>query len=67
MVDHRLSGIITSIKNQGNCLTSWAFATSAFIESYLIKYYNFDPNIDISEQHLVECTKRTCSSGGNMQ
>jgi len=47
---------ITSIKDQGNCGSCWAFAAVAALESHANAYYN-NPNLDLnlSEQDLVSC------------
>lgn len=47
--DLRESGLISSVKNQGNYGTCWAFSASAAIESSMIKE---NPFVDISEMHL---------------
>ncbi|CAK1590710.1 unnamed protein product [Parnassius mnemosyne] len=58
--DMRQDGIISSIKNQGDCGSCWAFATTAAIEAAISKS-NGGRNIDLSEQSLVDCSwsKRT--------
>ncbi|CAK1590712.1 unnamed protein product [Parnassius mnemosyne] len=53
--DMRQDGIISSIKNQGDCGSCWAFATTAAIEA-AISRSNGGRNIDLSEQSLVDCS-----------
>ena len=59
---------MTSVKNEGNCFSSWAFAAAAYSESHLIIAgdYNKD-SIDLSEQYLIECTNSSGCGGGYME
>nr|UYX49644.1 cathepsin [Darna trima granulovirus] len=51
--DWRIRRGVTSVKNQMNCGSCWAFSAIANIESlHRIKY---DEQLDLSEQHLVNC------------
>lgn len=54
-VDWRSSGIVTPVKNQGKCNSSYVFATTALIESALIKKRLFT-SINLSEQQALDCT-----------
>ncbi|CAG4983236.1 unnamed protein product [Parnassius apollo] len=53
--DMRQDGIISSIKNQGDCGSCWAFAATAAIEAAMSRS-NGGRNIDLSEQSLVDCS-----------
>jgi len=57
---------MTSVKNQEECGSCWAFATNAVLESYINLYYNQLVNEDLSEQELVSdcCTDCGSCSGG---
>jgi len=46
---------ITSVKDQGNCGSCWAFAATAVLEGAANAYYNNIINPDLSEQDLVSC------------
>ncbi len=52
-IDWRNKGVLTPIKNQGQCASAWAFTATQTLEStFAIKYnkiYNF------SEQQLLDC------------
>ncbi len=54
-VDWRTQGIITPIKNQGQCGSCWAFAATAAHESYQIHNRQQPKTIVLSEQQLVDC------------
>ena len=58
--DWQSLGKVTSVKDQKNCGSCWAFAAAAAVESaYLINYANY---LNLSEQELVSCAT---SSWGN--
>jgi C1A family cysteine protease len=54
-VDWRTRGIITPVKNQGQCGSCWAFASTAAHESYQIQNRHQPATIVLSEQQLVDC------------
>jgi len=56
------AGKVTSIKNQGNCGSCWAFATSAGVESYLAIKGSLGLT-DLSPQHLVDCARTSQCHG----
>jgi len=64
--DWRSQGIVTPIRDQGNCGSCWAFGTVGIMESALWK--NGVANKDLSEQFLVSCNKESprwsCEYGG---
>jgi C1A family cysteine protease len=55
---------VTSIKDQGNCGSCWAFATTAVLESMVKISKNISENIDLSEQMLVSCSVAGNCAGG---
>jgi C1A family cysteine protease len=61
--DWRAEGKVTPVRQQGSCGSCWAFtAAAAFESSYLIQN---NKTIDMSEQHLVNCSRAgTCADGG---
>ncbi len=55
---------MSPVKNQGQCGSCWAFATTATIESFINLYYNQHLNIDLSEQQLTSNCCENCGSCG---
>jgi C1A family cysteine protease len=56
---------VTSIKDQGDCGSCWAFATTAADESFaLINDIPYNQGIDLSEQILLSCSGAGTCSGG---
>jgi len=56
--DWRTSGVVSGVKDQGQCGSCWAFSTIGNIESqYAIKNKNVQPIMTFSEQLLVDCSQ----------
>ncbi len=51
--DLKKLGFMTSVKNQGDCGSCWAFATAAMFESAIKKTFAATENL--SEQQLISC------------
>lgn len=66
-LDWRQAGIITSIKDQGDCGACWTFATAAYGESRLVKNKTKTLDIDLSEQYLLSCTAECSCDGGYLE
>lgn len=53
---------ITSVKDQGECGSCWAFAAVAQIEAHMKIYYN--KRLDLSEQQMIYCNPYGADCGG---
>merc|ERR1719400_80916 len=49
------SGLVTAVKNQGNCGSCVAFASAGLFETSMIKAGANKTGLDLSEQYLVDC------------
>jgi C1A family cysteine protease len=55
---------VTSIRDQGDCGSCWAFATTAVLESIVKISMNLGDDIDLSEQTLLSCSGAGDCGGG---
>jgi Leucine-rich repeat (LRR) protein/C1A family cysteine protease len=53
----------TPVKDQGECNSCWAFASTAATELLINLYYNQHLDYDLSEQNLISCITGSCSQG----
>jgi len=61
-VDWRTSGVVTAVKDQGDCGSCWSFATAETIESHwAVKSGEL---WDLSEQQILDCTINPQHCGG---
>jgi len=62
-VDWREKGVISAVKNQGQCGSCWAFATTEMIESYAA--ISSGQMTQLSTQQVTSCTPNPVSCGGH--
>jgi len=56
-VDWRERGVISEVKNQGNCGSCWTFSTVGCLEAHLAIKYDSWRAPRLSEQQLVDCAQ----------
>ena len=65
---NQIGNWLTSVKNQGDCGSCWAYAAIGAVEA-MVKIQRDDPDLDLdlSEQYLVSCCTYGCNGcrGGN--
>ena len=63
-MDWRAEGLVTNIKNQGQCGSCWAFSAVATLEGQHAK--NTGNLVSLSEQDIVDCVTNCygCNGGG---
>jgi len=61
-VDWRNKGVVTPVKDQGQCGSCWSFGTAETVEShYALQGF---PLTVLSEQQILDCTPNTNDCGG---
>jgi C1A family cysteine protease len=65
-------GVVTPVKNQGNCGSCWAFGAISALETSIL--YNFgkctgynSTNLDLSEQYVLDCSNAGNCIGGSFE
>lgn len=62
-IDWTSKGIVTPIKNQGQCGSCWAFSAIAVVEAFYKQAKS--QTVNLSEQQLVDCSKSYGNAGCN--
>jgi len=63
-VDWRTAGIITNVKNQGNCGSCWSFGAAEGVESLIAQQSGTRTLTILSEQNILDCTPNPNHCGG---
>jgi len=61
-VDWRMEGVVTGVKDQGQCGSCWSFAAAETIESHFAIKTGQLPTL--SQQHILGCTQNPNQCGG---
>merc|ERR1712080_483350 len=60
-LDYRESGLVTPVKNQGQCGSCWAFSSTGALEG--MWKLGMGQSVSLSEQQLVDCGVGSCQGG----
>jgi len=63
-IDWREKEVISEVKNQGQCGSCWAFATTEQVESYAAINSPGHALLELSTQQVTSCAPNTLSCGG---
>jgi C1A family cysteine protease len=61
-IDWVSKGMVTPIKNQGQCGSCWAFSATAACESFSLQK---GQTVNLAEQQLVDCSRSYGNQGCN--
>jgi len=60
-IDYREGGLVTPVKDQGQCGSCWAFSATGSMEGMWMKANN--ELLSLSEQQMVDCGQGSCNGG----
>ncbi|XP_062279172.1 cathepsin K-like [Scomber scombrus] len=63
-IDYRKRGMVTRVKNQGNCESCWAFSAAGALEGQLAK--KTGQLLDLSVQNLIDCVTESDGCDGGL-
>lgn len=55
-IDWTAKGVVSPVKNQGQCGSCWAFSAVATLESFSLMTKS--TKVSLSEQQLVDCSRK---------
>jgi len=63
-VDWRSKGVVTPVKDQGQCGSCWAFSVTEETESMYFRKYN--KSVELAPEQLVDCDKKDSGCNGGI-